>query len=133
MITLEMKQAHEFKVGETIHLRITDIRHQSPGRWKLLAEDVTPLPGAEPTGYACHICGIVEPAKEDGSLPDGWILKSYEEGTCFVCRDEYCQAELICRVCGCTKENRCETKDGPCHWVEYDLCSACAGRKVDER
>lgn len=34
-----------------------------------------------------------------------------------------------CRVCGCTQENcsQCIEKTGePCHWVEDDLCSACA-------
>lgn len=34
-----------------------------------------------------------------------------------------------CRVCGCTDDNcmECVLKTGhPCHWVEADLCSACA-------
>jgi hypothetical protein len=31
----------------------------------------------------------------------------------------------ICMVCGCTEENPCMTKDGPCHWVMKGLCSAC--------
>ncbi len=35
--------------------------------------------------------------------------------------------ERKCRVCGCTKDKACMTKDGPCHWVEEDLCSACKG------
>ena len=33
-----------------------------------------------------------------------------------------------CRVCGCTEDNckQCVKKTGePCHWVEWDLCSAC--------
>lgn len=30
-----------------------------------------------------------------------------------------------CRVCGCTDDKACHTEDGPCHWVEPDLCSAC--------
>jgi hypothetical protein len=33
-----------------------------------------------------------------------------------------------CRVCGCTEEDCecCISRTGtPCHWVEYDLCSAC--------
>ena len=33
-----------------------------------------------------------------------------------------------CRVCGCTEDDCecCITRTGsPCHWVEYDLCSAC--------
>lgn len=32
-----------------------------------------------------------------------------------------------CRECGCTEDNACQTEvGGPCHWVEKDLCSACA-------
>jgi hypothetical protein len=34
-----------------------------------------------------------------------------------------------CRVCGCTDLDcsGCIERTGePCHWVEYDLCSACA-------
>jgi len=31
-----------------------------------------------------------------------------------------------CRCCGCTEDNACTTEAGPCHWVEVDLCSACA-------
>jgi protein gp37 len=36
-----------------------------------------------------------------------------------------------CRVCGCTDDDcrQCIEKTGrPCHWVEYDLCSACQRR-----
>jgi hypothetical protein len=35
-----------------------------------------------------------------------------------------------CRICGCTDDDcrGCIEKTGePCYWVEYDLCSACAG------
>mgnify|MGYP007013984346 FL=1 len=31
-----------------------------------------------------------------------------------------------CRVCGCSWDNACVTDDGPCYWVEEDLCSSCA-------
>lgn len=37
--------------------------------------------------------------------------------------------EPSCRVCGCTDSDcrQCIEKTGvPCHWVEQDLCSACA-------
>ncbi len=37
---------------------------------------------------------------------------------------------MVCRVCGCTDNDcsQCVEKTGePCHWVEPDLCSACAG------
>jgi hypothetical protein len=30
-----------------------------------------------------------------------------------------------CRVCGCTEDHACLTEEGPCYWVEDDLCSAC--------
>lgn len=30
-----------------------------------------------------------------------------------------------CRVCGCTDNKACTTADGPCYWIEPDLCSAC--------
>ena len=33
----------------------------------------------------------------------------------------------VCRVCGCTEDNACETAHGiPCHWLEPNLCSACS-------
>jgi len=34
-----------------------------------------------------------------------------------------------CRICGCTEDNACVTSDGPCHWVDVDLCSA--GTELD--
>lgn len=40
------------------------------------------------------------------------------------------KGEGVCRVCGCTDDDcrQCIEKTGePCHWVEPDLCSACAG------
>jgi hypothetical protein len=46
-------------------------------------------------------------------------------------------AELLltqrCRVCGCTDGDceQCVAKTGkPCHWIERDLCSACATVKI---
>jgi hypothetical protein len=36
-------------------------------------------------------------------------------------------ASRQCRVCHCTDELVCLTEDGACHWIEPDLCSACAG------
>jgi ParB family chromosome partitioning protein len=38
-----------------------------------------------------------------------------------------------CRVCGCTDDNACVVEGVPCHWVEEDLCSACAEKKADEK
>ena len=34
--------------------------------------------------------------------------------------------ERKCRVCGCTWNNACP---GGCYWVEWDLCSGCAGNE----
>src|SRR5690606_22470939 len=39
-----------------------------------------------------------------------------------------------CRKCGCTEydcSNCVERTGEPCHWVEYDLCSACVKDKDD--
>lgn len=36
-----------------------------------------------------------------------------------------------CRVCGCDDNHACMTEEGPCYWVEDDLCSACA-EKTEE-
>jgi hypothetical protein len=33
---------------------------------------------------------------------------------------------MKCRICGCTDNNACIGVEGPCYWVEDDLCSACA-------
>lgn len=30
-----------------------------------------------------------------------------------------------CVQCGCTDNQACMTEAGPCHWVSWDLCSAC--------
>jgi hypothetical protein len=35
-----------------------------------------------------------------------------------------------CRVCGCTEARACDVGGRGCHWVEPDLCSACAGTEV---
>jgi len=32
-----------------------------------------------------------------------------------------------CRICGCTEDHVCP---GGCYWVEWDLCSSCAGQEV---
>jgi hypothetical protein len=35
--------------------------------------------------------------------------------------------ERVCRVCGCDDMHACVSDAGvACHWVEDDLCSACA-------
>ncbi|MDO8837992.1 MAG: hypothetical protein Q7V31_03625 [Parvibaculum sp.] len=34
-----------------------------------------------------------------------------------------------CRVCGCTQNNACMTDEGPCYWIEKDLCSGCLDRE----
>jgi hypothetical protein len=30
-----------------------------------------------------------------------------------------------CQVCGCTETTACMTGGRACHWVSYNLCSAC--------
>lgn len=38
-----------------------------------------------------------------------------------------------CRVCRCTDKKACITDDGPCHWVEKDLCSACVSKTSSKK
>ena len=38
-------------------------------------------------------------------------------------------ADRKCRLCGCTEDRACVVAGEPCHWVEPDLCSACAAAK----
>ena len=41
--------------------------------------------------------------------------------------------DRICRGCGCWDWNACQHGlDGPCRWVEEDLCSVCAARMQGE-
>lgn len=42
----------------------------------------------------------------------------------------------VCRICGCTDDDcsGCIERTGtPCHWVEPDLCSACAQEDHERR
>ncbi len=135
LIHLIITKEREFKRDDVVHLKVTSVigflaDKTSRGEQILTitADDITPLPGAEPPGYCCRMCGIIEEAQPDGSLPDGWAEKKYERGSCFVCNNEHCRAKPMCRVCGCIDEEACETPSGPCSWVEPDLCSACANR-----
>lgn len=130
MITLHRDKARKYEVGEVLHLKVVSLEMNAPGRWRLTVEDITPLPGAMATHYACGVCGGCEEAKPDGSLPEGWTAKEYEEGAHWVC-GESCREEQMCRVCGCTQMNACLVVDDGlggkyCSWVEVDLCSACA-------
>ena len=49
-----------------------------------------------------------------------------ERAATFATRPRVRASERACRVCGCTQDHACVTDDGPCAWVEADLCSACA-------
>ena len=86
-------EAHVFKEGEIIHLKVKSCYMQAPDKWRLETENITPLPGYEPTGYACGICGIIEAAKDDGSLPDGWISSAPNLDGSFhwICDNDKCQ------------------------------------------
>ena len=46
-----------------------------------------------------------------------------------------CEECRACRACGCTGDfTLCSTADGDgCHWVEPDLCSACAEQRGEAR
>jgi hypothetical protein len=129
----KLPQKEIFKEGSVVHLKILNVTSgSSHGSYDstILVEDVTPLPGAEPTGYACHMCGIIEEAKPDGSLPDGWGVKKYEEGSGWVCSNMNCQNALMCRICGCTRDFPCHPDTGPCFWIKPDPCSACVDKPM---
>lgn len=133
MITLQFRKTKPnrfpLKIDEVLHLKVVETRETRPGWWRLIVDDVTPLPGAEPTSYACFMCGIVEDAKPDGCLPEGWTRKEFGDGVFFakgshfVCGEEFCQNQRMCQDCGCTDDHAC---DPPCYWVDDNLCSACA-------
>lgn len=42
-------------------------------------------------------------------------------------------SEWKCRRCGCTDFEPCLTDEGPCCWVENNLCSACLTKEDMER
>lgn len=134
MIKLELNKARDIKPGDVIHLRVKSIEMTSRGRWTLTADDITPLPGAEPIGYACQLCDIIVEAEEDGSLPDGWVEKKFPERSFFVCKEcNEGEHTPYCRVCGCTQNDACwDEEEGSCYWVEEDLCSACVGKGKKE-
>jgi hypothetical protein len=114
------KEKQEFRKDMILHVKIRAI--SIPGEFMpvwLLAEDVTPLPEAEVL-YTCDLCDGIEPAKIDGSLPDGWTIREYKKGRHIVC--EECQDVPTCRICGCSQYTPC---NGGCYWVEEDFCSAC--------
>lgn len=117
----------EIKVGDVLRFKVVAQNKGTDDIWRFTVEDVTPLPGAEPIGYGCQFCGRIDEAKEDGSLPDGWKKVTYKEGERFACPD--CTDVAFCRVCGCSENDACETGEGPCSWVEPDLCSACVGKE----
>lgn len=92
MISLILNKTHAFKVGEILYLKVKSIYMQAPGKWRLEVEDVTPLPGHEPLGYACGVCGVIEAAKPDGSPPEGWELSDPDEDGSqhWICDDPKC-------------------------------------------
>ena len=64
-----------------------------------------------------------------------WLRAKYERplrrGAAGMTFGKWCTLLLYvalrdCRVCGCTDFDQCVSEDGPCEWVEADLCSSCA-------
>lgn len=75
----------------------------------------------------------VEDREAQASLFTGTERATPAEAAAIV-REFYPNAQRVCRVCGCTNDNciQCVRKTGrPCHWVEDDLCSACAPAEAD--
>lgn len=127
-LTFQGEEKKTLEIGQRLIIEIIDIQQIKRAGLpicNIIVKDVTPLEGYFPSGYGCGICGIITEAKPDGSLPEGWIKKEFEQGSMFICPEPNCHSAQVCRVCGCTEYNACETDDGPCDWVEPDLCSAC--------
>lgn len=81
--------------------------------------------------YGLHFATTVEQRK-DSVVIRGRLTNT---PTCAACGADLKHvakpAEPACRVCGCTEFNACVGAFGEgCHWVEKDLCSACAPRVV---
>ena len=114
--------------GTVLHLKVVSFDKERGGSYDLAVEDVTPLPYADVL-YTCHNCGAGDLAQPDGSLPEGWIERKFEKAAYPYCDNDICQNVRSCRVCGCNDENGCIDTPDPCHWVEEDLCSACATPK----
>ncbi len=53
------------------------------------------------------------------------MCEDYHRGRC-KSMDLCSYKERKCRKCGCTEKRACVKEGTPCHWVERDLCSACA-------
>jgi hypothetical protein len=112
--------------GTVLHLKIVSFDKERGGSYDLAVEDVTPLPSAQ-VMYFCTVCQDCIPALDDGSLPEGWTERKFEKGSCVVCPE--CEGKPVCKICGCTDTHACDDHGEPCHWVEEDLCSACATPK----
>lgn len=83
------------------------------------------------------------PRKTRGCIDPGHERSPSADTCCWICmvRLHWMEAKRLheeskrkCRVCGCTNDRACLVEGGPgedilslCHWVEPDLCSACAG------
>lgn len=99
---------------------------------------VNDISAAEFSLYAdvriCDSCGREERVMERrGVRPkpfEDWAVADYFEKAERVREIDVSNGVAHCRNCGCTDNCCCYTNGKACHWVEDDLCSACAG--VDE-
>jgi hypothetical protein len=112
MVGLDPVNLERMARGEPVELNLRNI---DPGGPTTVLPDIDIVIAATDTDdwrrFAHAIPGAVKP--------------QYEPDEIF---DEV-NAPVACRVCGCTDDDcsGCIAKTGqPCHWVESDLCSACA-------
>jgi hypothetical protein len=81
--------------------------------------------------------GMIIEADPDTASTSGVVhFEIHFKGTTYNCSvwpENY--DSRFCRVCGCTDDDchQCIKKTGqPCHWVEFDLCSACSNPKFQK-
>lgn len=89
-----------------------------------VAERTRPAPAVE-----CRTCGKPSPETLELLADVAAKLAALRSGLdrLLACaRQEDSPAAGTCRSCGCTDWAACQDWDGPCRWVEPDLCSACA-------
>lgn len=88
---------------------------------------------AEPTVYEIWRDALLIAATAHGGIADDSrdVIRAAEAYRLSLLHIPYVDIDAVpadavrrCRVCGCTDDNACQPD--PCHWVEPNLCSACA-------
>lgn len=114
-----------FEVAARIRDEAAPLLQQEAAHLREVAERASPAPAVE-----CRVCGKPSPETLELLADMAAKLAALQSGLdrLLACAGQEAAppAEGKCRSCGCTNWAACQDWDGPCHWVEPDLCSACA-------